>query len=430
MTKQTKKEKKEIKRLKKEKKYDAIYDKYGQKEFIKNVPDKLKKKEIIGLIKERRYVDIYNKYGIKEYKRYIPAMKNMDKYYEIELKEKNLMPFQTNFIKRKLTKAMIKTSIVITSSIPLLGGVIAYTSLEQIEENKKEYKEQLDKYEDSIKKYGQDINELVNKNSLNDLDIFMLVMDDMWENIDGYKTPDKEINGYLGFALNEEKKGVCRNFADDVSRKLNEINPKYNARIITTYASGTLTNMANINQKIIEDNETVYEENTDSQEETQNVSNEKFNKMFGNHALVAVDSHLNGKKITLFLDPTNPSISIAKDGRIVCLNDSNYKNTRSKKYCNLLMECIISGKTAIKNIKLFDNITNEEFETLKNMYGILAQNESLDKVICLRQNQKKDEFMDELDNLVQENNILKNLIIDYDLKDNKNTFKNQDYMEK
>ena len=64
-------DKEEIKKLKKDKNYEEIYQKYGQKVYIKNVSSRYKKEDLKKLSKEGRYMDIYNKYGRDTYNKYL-----------------------------------------------------------------------------------------------------------------------------------------------------------------------------------------------------------------------------------------------------------------------------------------------------------------------------------------------------------------------
>ena len=63
----------------------------------------------------------------------------------------------------------------------------------------------------------------------------------------------------------EEGIGVCRHMATDVARKLNAINPNYNARTLNVNMSDSgRLDMANIKRNIIQDNATVSRENQEN----------------------------------------------------------------------------------------------------------------------------------------------------------------------
>ena len=122
---------------------------------------------------------------------------------------------------------------------------------------------------------------------LSDIQIFMKVMDDMWGSIQGYKTPEKDIHGFLELDLaNEDGYGVCRNMASDVARKLQEINPDYNARTIAVYIEDGFK-IADIERTVLETNETVQEDSSEEQEQNSIIS--AIQNFVGNHMVTLVD---------------------------------------------------------------------------------------------------------------------------------------------
>ena len=107
---------------------------------------------------------------------------------------------------------------------------------------KSSYKNICDKntltYEDEIEAYDkflEDYATYINSLNLNDLEIIIKVMIDTLNQIDGYGRADNLISGYYGLSFMLEGKGVCTSFADDFTRKMNKINPKYNARNVVVY---------------------------------------------------------------------------------------------------------------------------------------------------------------------------------------------------
>ena len=90
--------------------------------------------------------------------------------------------------------------------------------------------------------------------NLTDSQIFVKLIYDLWNNIDGYGEPEtvNEI-GYFRLSIQNERVGVCRHFSDDIVAKLNEINPKYNARNVLVYLQDKEYNMIDIDRISIDD---------------------------------------------------------------------------------------------------------------------------------------------------------------------------------
>ena len=111
--------------------------------------------------------------------------------------------------------------------------------------------------------------------------------------------------------INEEGYGVCRNMASDLAKKLNEINPKYNAKTLIVYKDMKSMKRANIDRKI--DSTTIQTQG----EQNKNHIVEVNKYIYGNHMITLVD--IEKDNVTLALDPTNPSIGVYKDGKITFL---------------------------------------------------------------------------------------------------------------
>lgn len=170
--------------------------------------------------------------------------------------------------------------------------------------------------------------------NLTDLQTVMKVMDDMWENIDGYGEPKIDSPYFPRLDMTEGGVGVCRNMADDVTSKLNAINPEYNARNLSVYLdSEELTSegfsMANIERTILQDNETVVDQDNENQDqdgtdnsegekedknELTEEQKEKLSKYVGNHMVTAID--LKEEDVTLIIDSTNCNLGVFEDGKI------------------------------------------------------------------------------------------------------------------
>lgn len=213
--------------------------------------------------------------------------------------------------------------------------------------------------------------------------IFMKVMRDMWDEIEGYKIPENEIKGFLELNLTMEGYGVCRNMAIDIAKKLNAINPEYNARtlIVETEGEGTFKK-ANIERKFINEDGTVEEEYGSIELQAKDESN-KGNIIYGNHVVTVVD--VKKDNLMIVLDPTNPSLGVYKNGKIENLNSDE----RGEAYCEPRgidqwgnSNNYDEGFQVFEDyIKSFDksNLTDEE---IKEKYGWVAQDLSIEDQIA------------------------------------------------
>ncbi len=361
----TKKE--DIKRLKKEKRYDEIYMKYGYKEYKKNTPHSYRKKELKKLVREGKFEDIFNKYGRNTYENLLAKAK----YDEIKEAKGELSAILWN-IKRNMKLTALYLGIVSSAVTLTLPGMNAISA----KENEIKYEKEIDGYDKKIKKYADE----VNKSNLSDVQIFMKVMDDMWKQIKGYKSPELDLTGFMELDLaNEDGYGVCRNMASDIARKLNEINPEYNARtMVVNMGDNGSYKTADIKREILEKNETV-QENQGNQEE-ENIGNMTA-KIFGNHMVTLVD--VKQDDLIIVLDPTNPGIGVYKDGNIKMLNSgkNNGLEFDTRKMTTIItstgyrdgVECIEDLAMSYKKTKLTD-------EQIEEKYGLKAQNQALDEV--------------------------------------------------
>lgn len=364
--------KKKIKELKKEHKYDEIYLEFGKNVYNKNVPYKYIKKDLKKLRLEGRYEDIFIKYGENEYEKLLDKAK----YNEIkEAKGKISAIFWK--IKNKTKKFMKIAGITIPLVFSSAAAGISYDVEKQCKENAKIYKNEIKEYNDKIEEYAKDINKM----ELNDIQIFMKVMDDMWRNTRGYYKPKKDIKGFLELDLaDEEGYGVCRNMASDVAKKLNKINPKYNARtMVVTMEEESYYKIANINRKFIQTNNTVEEQSDNKKDKIA----EFTNKIIGNHMVTLVDVPSDG--LTVVLDPTNPGIGIYKNGKITMLNPGIEKETPQYTSKELSEAIIIEGGYDSFNDITLDYIdsykkTKLTMKQIKEKYGLEAQNKALSQV--------------------------------------------------
>lgn len=332
--------------------------------------NKEERKEIKKLKEEKRYNEIYFKYGEKEYNKLLAKA-----MYE-EIKEsRGTMKASMWRIKNSILK--ITKRVGLLSTVVLLEGtaLMAGNTEKIIDDNRIKYEKEIEDYNKDISKYAKKVNSM----NLSEIQIFMKVMDDMWENIKGYKTPQKDITGFLELDLaTPEGYGVCRNMASDVAKKINAINPEYNARTcVVEMGNEGVYYAASIQRNIIEENQTVVEEN---QTETQ--SNGYLQKLIGNHMVTLVD--VKEDNLTLVLDPTNPGIGIYSDGQIIMFNSAKENGLEfdAKEYVNaVFFQGGIDGigstyKDYIKSYKK----PKLSLEEIYRKYGIEAQNRALEEV--------------------------------------------------
>ena len=412
-------DKEEIKKLKKDKNYEEIYQKYGQKLYIKNASTRYKREDLKKLSKEGRYMDIYNKYGRDTYNKYLVQAQAR----EIR-EEKGLLSSVLFRIKSKTREIALGLGIFTAITVPTFTVIGAESTKKSIEEIQATYEEEIRENDEEIAKYAQEVRDM----ELNDTQIIMKVMDDMWERIDGYGTPSEEHDktGILELALTDEKaQGVCRNFATDNAKRMNAINPKYNARVVTVYMDqDSYSELADIERNVIEDNETVSSDETKNEKENKvtnssdETKNEKENKVtksqeiidnfivesFGNHMVTLVD--IPEKDVTLVMDPTNPGIGVYINGKIVMLNpkaiksDKKYAEMSAKEWTTAVINRGgIDGindtiKDMIKSYLHFDTV-DEVVDELIDEFGLEAQNKALEIV-----REKKKQMSSKNDNIL------------------------------
>ena len=399
-----KQSKERIKSLKTEKKYEDIYREFGADIYRQVAPSRYKKKDLNLLKKEGRYEDIYNKYGEDKYNEALVKAK-----YD-EIKEvKGGFKAALWKIGQKLKIYGVTGLLTASTAIGASSIVISSEVKNEIKDNGVKYESEIENYNNKITDYANEVNQM----ELSDVQIYMKVMEDMWGSIKGYKTPEKDILGYGELDLaTEEGYGVCRNMASDVAKKLNKINPEYNARTkVVKMGEDGYYQIANIERKIIQDNETVQEtENQDQEQQNESDNNSKIvesigniaQKILGNHMVTFVDAPEDN--LTLVLDPTNPGIGIYTDGKIVMLNSDkeNGLNFETKAYMDAVFtKGGIEGVTEeIEDyLKSFrnPNLTKEE---IVEKYGIEAQNQALEdlksKSIINNTTSSKDKFKQSL----------------------------------
>lgn len=375
-----KEDKQKIKELKKEGKYEEIFLIYGSKIYKKNIPNKYKQNELRKLAKEGRYEAIYNKYGESIYNTYL-IKAQYDEIKEVKGNFRAAIWKTSAQIRNTLARMGIQLAIIAPSAL-MIGAPIM--NQKDIQENSVKYEEEIGAYDEKISAYAEEIKAL----NLDDTQTIMKVVEDMWENIQGYADPSKDIPGYLELDLaTEEGYGVCRNMASDVARKLNKINPEYNARTMNVKMESGKYEFADIERKIIEVNETVVQENDEKQEEQ---TDKIIEELIGNHMITLVD--VPDQNIILVIDPTNPGLGIYKDGNIQMFNSAKEDGTEldAKKISTYLSKGFEGINTVKDYINSFKS-TGMSYEELEEKYGVEAQNEALETA-----EKKEQEFKESL----------------------------------
>lgn len=364
---------KDIIQLMKEKKYDEIYQKYGRETYLRVVSNKHQIRDIDKLMDEGRFFELYEKYGEKIYRDYLREMKKVDVENELGIKFKfnNYLFFENmtqnlKIIRNQAAKVMLGLTII-------SGGFSTMISSQYdqvIENNSKVYQSEIKDYDEEIKTYAEHINSM----NLSDLEIIMKVMNDMWNSIDGYKTPDMydEI-GYPRLALYMDGYGVCRNMADDFTARMNAINPNYEACNLNVYLKEAEIN--NIRRTTLVNYNTIADNS--EQEENIDYKSEIISNLTGNHMVSCIK--LKEDDVLLIVDPTNPSIGVLKNGEITMLSNQMMKGIKIKPVGNLMLGSD-NRKEYLK--KLTESLfTAGDINTLKEKYGITSQNETLEEII-------------------------------------------------
>lgn len=244
------------------------------------------------------------------------------------------------------------------------------------ENNKNEYQEEIDEYNEEISSYAQEVKKL----NLSDIQIFMKMMDDMWKSIKGYGTPSRDVMFFEELAFSGGSgQGVCRQMASDIAKKLNEIDPKYNARTIAVLMGHDGEyKIAEIERTIIKSNKTVVESTTVKEDKITQIGYEIVENILGNHLVTVVD--IPEENVTLILDPTNPGIGVYKNGKITMFNSEKQNGAKvvAKEYSN-----IVTRRGGVQTVKDYIHSYTKStlsMEELEEKYGLEAQNKALNEV--------------------------------------------------
>ncbi len=372
----TKERLKDIIALRKAKEYDKIFETYGQRIYCLAVPRKYKKQDIKNLLQQGRFEDIYRRYGESTYNDYIYKMQEIDVYNETGSKPRSILNRVKNVFLHRIAPVALSAALLTPATFV---AATEYGIKEEKAQNAIEYAQEIEDYNAKIKAYAQEINSM----NLTDTQIFMKVMNDMWKSIDGYAEAENEIMGFQRLTLDSEGVGVCRNFADDTTAKLNAINPEYNARNVVVYMEDERYHLAKIERNIIEENDTIADEENESK---QDESKFDITQYTGNHMVTAVD--IPGKNITLILDPTNPGIGVFKDGEIYMFSTDTGKGIERKPLGQLFQGISGALELEITNIKSFLPC-EYSIEELEDLYGTNAQNQALEYIASLEKSKEE-----------------------------------------
>ncbi|MBQ3408026.1 MAG: hypothetical protein IJH12_02325 [Clostridia bacterium] len=396
------------------KRFDIIFEKYGQKAYCKYVPEKYRKQDIRELLKEKRFITILDKHGKNTFDRYYTKIMAEDIAYETGSSYRKFDFIAKRFISRGTLSSAAAISIVVPIAIiPVIDM--------GIEDEKEEYNMQITEYMQCLEEFG----ESTRMYNLSDIQNIMFITDDMWKNIEGYKSPELDLSSYPGLDIaTKEGYGVCRNMADHAARELNAIDERYNARTINVYADGDGYEIANIERTTLED---------DGNEETTS-GDGGITKVFGNHAVVLCDS-IEDEGLQLIFCPTNPSVGVFINGEIHMFN-SNGDDPYEYKYRPL--GTILHGSDRAKEIP--ENIINSieictkgEMEYYENKYGVNAQNKAIKEVEELNPKSFYEISSDKI-NLQKRNESVDNEFInririsEEDLQKNYNSVEYRDYI--
>ena len=357
-----------ITKLVKEKKYNDIYMRYGKKCFLEFTPYSYQKSDIGNLLKNGKFLDIYEKYSITIYNKYLNQMRKIDIQNELGNNCFKYVIFENLKSKLKLIKKNTILGLATLSTLSVCFTAQVSASIDKIIKNNSiQYEKEIDDYNNEITKYAEYINSL----NLNDLEIIIKVIDDMWSNIDGYKTPSNyDILGYQRLSLYIDGYGVCRNMADDFTARINAINSDYEACNLYVLISDAQIN--NIQRNIINENNTI---NQNNQENNSNYKDEFTKELIGNHLVTCMK--LKDDNAIVIVDPTNPSIGLYQNGKVYMF--SNTKNGIETKSMGNILFGIENRINCLKKLK-DSYIINNNYNYLNNKYNIENQNKVLTKI--------------------------------------------------
>lgn len=269
---------------------------------------------------------------------------------------------------RKKVKSCVALNLVLTLLITGVGGSILLKAGHQhnCQKSREKYAVEINDYDIFVQDYAKYINSL---NLESDIDIFIKVIKDIWDSIEGYGVAENLPTGYYRLAFQEEGKGVCSSFADDFTARINAINPLYNAENMYVYLN---KDKAEGDIPTVEFERNVIKGNSDSS------SNENIlQKILGNHMVTVLT--LPGKDVKLIVDSTNLFIGLFKDGKIEILNSSDNDFMEYKSYVNM----VCSEESVIKDVseyfETYDSM-GVNIDELRKTYSYESQQKAYDKI--------------------------------------------------
>lgn len=359
--------------------YEKIYREYGTEKFIKYVSKEYKSEEIKRLLETKNFDLIYKKYGRREYNKYTKLRINSEIIYELGKENKfELKRIYKPYLKKtKMNCAVILTSILFCLP-PVSFGVLQKS--QQFESYIKYYNE-INDYNNKTDVYVDEMKKIIEEYQLSDLEVFMKVMDDMWNYIYRYENPKIDAAGYLRLDITKDGVGVCRNMADDMAYILNEINPKYNARCYGVYIEPNYPYYISSNIDTKKNNHIIHDVN-DEVENSENIvevvpvetTSEYADSL--NHSVVLV----NVDDSWLILDPTNALMGVVKDNKNYIINVPDGKEClyAYNFYNNMILDVSASFKN---DMILKSNTSNDKsIEEITVNYGVEMQNRALNKI--------------------------------------------------
>lgn len=309
-------------------------------------------KMIRNLAIAKNYDEIYKRYGKNIYDLFYYCRYINDVQYEGG--NTKLAKFKQNF--KYITIPTASIIFCFFASMPFYQLIYKNNI-------KKENIENINKYEEYVQKYI----ESENFEELTDLEIFMKVMNKQHQEMK-YGSPELNLFGYFRLDV-VNGVGVCRNLADDLAYRLNQINPDYNAKMIAIHIEFGDLIMNNDEIEVVSSDEP-EEVTTDGNETLLSKINEK---MILNHAVTMVD--IPGKDYTLLLDSTNSEIGVIYNGKLNFFNSPNELS-----YTIDLKHILALGydngiSLDLRELKSF--FVDSSFDELNELYGLDAQNEAI-----------------------------------------------------
>lgn len=299
---------------------------------------------------------------------------------------------------------LLEAILILCGAELALGGGYIYLKINKyqfkrsrnktIKKSKELHKSDIADYNKYLVEYSNYIKDL----DLNDLNLIIKLMYDQHDMVDYIDEDKNEIDGYERVSLLKNKKGACRNFADDFTAKINAVNPLYNAYNISIYAlfnnNCTEIDTIDIKRKLfpeaqIEKSESICENKKEDNSEylISNFSESdkkilRFMKKYnGNHKVSAIN--IPGKNLKLVVDPQNLLIGVLNNGKIKLFNHgivNTFKYKANGTFCT-------DGKTVKESVKnhwkTYYDMGDISFEELNSMYGYEAQKEALEYVKSL-----------------------------------------------